>query len=139
MLVIINKNYWEIKIFISTKIRNKLRTGLKTHDILKDAWNPSSLDIEIFILVKKNYIDFIMRIIPDNKYWVNVNFLLCNETCSFIYNMKTTEPRQFPDLEIFHIDNFWFSLVLLWKCNYRPRISSSKEQIKSFVITLLNQ
>lgn len=101
-----DKDYWEIKIPISTNTRNQLRTGLKTYNILESAWNSTSLDIEIFILVKKNFVDFIVRIMPNNKCKINVNFLLCNKTYLFTYNIKITELRQFPDSEIFYVDNF---------------------------------
>ncbi len=37
LLVIINKDYWAIRIQISFETREKLRTGLKTYDILKGA------------------------------------------------------------------------------------------------------
>lgn len=42
----------------------------------------------------------------DKKCKANVNSLLCNKTYPFMYNMKITEPKQFPDLEKFYIDNF---------------------------------
>ena len=35
LLVMIDKEYWEIKILIFPKTRNKLRDNLKTHGILK--------------------------------------------------------------------------------------------------------
>ena len=105
-LVIIDKDYWGIIILIFTKMRDKLRTGLKSYSILKDTWNPASIDIEIFMLVKKNFVDFIMRIIQNNKGKVNINFSLCDESYLFTYYVKTNELRQFPDLEIFYINIF---------------------------------
>lgn len=105
-LVMIDKDYYEIKTLISTKTRDKLKTGLKTNDILKNAQNPINLDTNISILIKKNFVDSIMRIMLDNKCKVNNNFLLCNGTYFFIYNVKTTEPRHVPDPKIFHVDNF---------------------------------
>lgn len=36
-LVMMDKDYWVVRILISTETRNKLRTGLKTHGILKGA------------------------------------------------------------------------------------------------------
>lgn len=78
LLVIIGKDYWAMTILISTKTKDKLRTGLKTCDILKDVWNLASLDIEISMSIKKNFIDSMVKIIPDNECKTNVNFLLYN-------------------------------------------------------------
>lgn len=106
LLIMMNNNYWEIKILISTKIRDKLKIGLKTHGILKDTWSPISLDIEIFISVKKAFVTSVVWIMLDNKCKINVDFLFYNRIYSFIYDTKTIEPRQFPDPKIFHVDNF---------------------------------
>ena len=65
-----------------------------------------SFDTKISILIKKDFIDFLMRIILDNKCKSNINFLLCDKTYLFMHDVKIIEPKQFPDLEIFHIDNF---------------------------------
>ncbi len=43
---------------------------------------------------------------PDDKCKANVDFLHCDETYPFTYDVKTTELGQFPDLKIFHVDNF---------------------------------
>ena len=102
----IDRDYWAIRILISTKIKDKLRTDLKTYGILKDVWNLASLDTEISMSVKKDFVDSLVKIIPDDKCKVNVNSLLCNRTYSFTYDMKTTKPEQFSDPEIFHVDNF---------------------------------
>lgn len=37
LLVMMDKNYWGIRILISTKTRDRLRMGLKSHGILKGA------------------------------------------------------------------------------------------------------
>lgn len=101
-----DKDYWAIKILISTKIRDKLKTGLKINSIFKSAQNPASFDTKINMSFKKDFVDSIVRIIPNNKCKGDVDFLLCNRTYSFMYDVKTTEPRQFPDLEMSHVDNF---------------------------------
>ncbi len=36
-LVMMDKEYWRIKVLISTETRNKLRDDLKTHGVLKGA------------------------------------------------------------------------------------------------------
>lgn len=56
-----------------------------------------SLDTEISILIKINFVDFLVRIIPDNECTTNIDFFLYNEIYSFTYNMKTTKLGQFPD------------------------------------------
>ncbi len=62
--------------------------------------------MEIFILIKKDFINSLVRIMSDNKCKAKVDSLLCNGTYSFTYDMKTTELGQFPDPEIFHVNNF---------------------------------
>ena len=42
----------------------------------------------------------------DNKYKASVNFLLYNKTYLFMYDVKTTEPGQFPNPKIFLVNNF---------------------------------
>lgn len=86
-----DKNYWAIRIQIFTETRDKLKIGLKTHGILKDAWNLASLNTEIFMSIKKNFVDSLRKIMLDNECKANVNFLLCNMTYFFTYDMKTTE------------------------------------------------
>ena len=56
--------------------------------------------------VKKDFVDFLVKIMPDDKCKASVNSLLCDRTYPFIYDVKTTELGQFPDPEMFHIDNF---------------------------------
>lgn len=82
LLVIMDKNYWAIRILIATKTRDKLGIGLKTYDLLKSAWSLTSLNTEISMLIKKDFIDSIVRIISDNEYKTNVNSLLRNEIYS---------------------------------------------------------
>lgn len=58
------------------------------------------------MLIKKNCVDSLVRIISNKKCKPNIDFLLCDETYSFTYDVKTTKPGQFPDLRIFYINNF---------------------------------
>ncbi len=58
------------------------------------------------MLVKKDFADFMIRIMSDDKCKANINSLLYNETYFFTYDVKMTEPGQFPDLKMFYIDNF---------------------------------
>ncbi len=58
------------------------------------------------MLVKNDFVNSMVRIIPDDKSKANIDFLLCDGTYPFTYNIKTTEPEQFPDSEIFHVNNF---------------------------------
>ncbi len=107
LLVIIVKKYLGIKILISIETRNKLRDGLKTHSILKSAWDLASIDIKLSIFVKKELVDTPVKIMPDNKCKTRINCLFCNRTYSFMYDVKTTmKPGKFPDPKIFHVDNF---------------------------------
>ncbi len=101
-----DKDYWAITIQISTETRDKLRAGLRTHGILKGAWNPTSPNTEISMLIKKDFVDALVRIISDDECKANVDSLLCNGTYPFTYDVKTTEPGQFPDLKMFHVNNF---------------------------------
>lgn len=92
LLVMMDKDYWAIKIQISTKTRNKLKINLKTHGILKGVWNFANLDKEISMLVKKNFVASIMRIMSDDNCQANVDSLFYDDTYFFMYNIKTTEP-----------------------------------------------
>lgn len=105
-LAMISKNYLVIRIQISTKIQEKPRTGLKIYSILKGTWNPKSLNKEISISIKKEFIYFWMRIMPNNKCKAIIDFLLYNGTYFFTYDMKTTKLREFSDLKIFYVKNF---------------------------------
>ncbi len=106
-LVMMDRDYLAIKIQISTETKDKLRAGLRTHSILKDAWNPTSFDTEISMSIKKDFVDFLVRIMPDNEYKeANVDSLLCDGIYPFTYDVKTTEPRQFPDSGMFYVNNF---------------------------------
>ncbi len=106
LLVMIDREYWTIRIQISTQTRDKLRAGLRTHGILKGTWNPTSLDTEISMSIKKDFVDSLVRIMPDNECKVNVDSIICDYTYSFTYDVKITEPGQFPDPDMFHVDNF---------------------------------
>lgn len=68
--------------------------------------NLSSLDTKISMSIKKNLIDFIVKIMSDHKCKTNVDSLLCDEILFFMYDVKTTKPEQFPDSEIFYVDSF---------------------------------
>lgn len=50
------------------------------HDILKAAWNSASLDTEISMSIKKNFVNFLLRIMLDNKYKANIDSLLYDKT-----------------------------------------------------------
>lgn len=58
------------------------------------------------MLIKKNFVNFLVRIMPDNESKANVDSLLYNGTYLFTYDGKTIESEQFPDLEIFYVNNF---------------------------------
>ncbi len=58
------------------------------------------------MLIKKDFVDSFVRIMPDNECKANVDFLLCDSTYPFMYDVKTTKLGQFSDPEMFHVDNF---------------------------------
>ncbi len=58
------------------------------------------------MLIKKDFVDSLIRIIPDNECKANVDSLLYDGTYPFTYDVKTTELGQFPDPGMFHVDNF---------------------------------
>lgn len=101
------KDDWGIRILISTETRNNLRTGLKTHGVLKGAWDPASLDTEISMSVKKEFVDALVKIMPDDECKTRVEGLLYDGTYPFTYDVKITlKSGEFPDPGIFHVDNF---------------------------------
>ncbi len=73
---------------------------------MKGTWNPTSLDIDISMSIKNDFVDTLVRIMPDDECKANVDSLLCDKTYLFMYDIKTTEPGQFPDPEMFHVNNF---------------------------------
>lgn len=126
LLVMMDKKYWGIKILISIKTRNKLRDDLKTHGVLKGTWDLASLDTEISMLVKKEFVDVLVKIMPNNKYKTRVEGLLRKRTYPFKYDMKTTKPGEFSHPRIFHVDNFLIgtSIVIevrLQFWNFKPK------------------
>ncbi len=121
-----DKEYWGIKVLISTETKNKLRDGLKTHGVLKGAWDPSSLDTELSMSVKKEFVDALVKIMPDDECKTRVKGLLCDGTYPFTCDVKTTKPGKFPDPGVFHIDNFQVDTsvaveVRLQSWNFKPK------------------
>lgn len=58
------------------------------------------------MLVKKKFLNALVKIISDNKYKTQVKGLLCNGTYPFIYDVKTTKLDKFPDPKVFYLKNF---------------------------------
>ncbi len=56
--------------------------------------------------IKKDFVDSLVKIMPDDECKANVDSLLCDGTYSFKYDVKTTELGQFLDPDMFHVDNF---------------------------------
>ncbi len=56
--------------------------------------------------VKKEFVNALVKIMPDDECKTRVKGLLCDGTYPFTYDMKTTKPGVFPDPGVFHIDNF---------------------------------
>lgn len=106
LLVMIDKEYWEIKILIFPKTRNKLRDNLKTHGILKGTQDLASFNTELSILVKKKIVYILVKIILNKVCKTKVEGLLCNGTYFFMYDVKTTKLGEFSDLRIFYIKIF---------------------------------
>lgn len=67
-----DKEYLEIKILISLKTRNKLKDGLKIYNVLKSLWDSASLDTKLFISVKKEFDDALVKIMLDKKCKIKV-------------------------------------------------------------------
>lgn len=51
-----------------------------------------NLNTEIFMLIKKNFVDFLVRIMPDNECKTNVDFLFYDMIYLFTYDVKTIKP-----------------------------------------------
>ncbi len=75
------------------------------HGILKGTWDPASLDTELSMSVKKEFVDALVKIMPDDECKTRVKSLLCDGTYPFTYDVKTTKPGEFPDPGVFHVDN----------------------------------
>lgn len=70
-----------------------------------------------------------MRIMTDNECKAYVNSLLCNRTYSFMYDIKTTELRQFLDPKMTYINNFQICTniaieIKLQSGNFKPKEAS---------------
>lgn len=61
------------------------------------------------MLIKKEFVDTLVKIMPNDKYKTRVEGLLCDKTYFFMYDVKTTKPSKFSNPEIFHVDNFQIS------------------------------
>ncbi len=125
-LVMMDRDYWAIKIQISFESKDKLRAGLRTHDILKGTWNPTSLDTEISMSIKKDFVNSLVKIMSNDECKANVDSLFYDDTYPFMYDVKTTEPGQFPDPGMFHVDNFQvctsvFLDVRVQSWNFKPK------------------
>ncbi len=136
-LVMMDRDYWAIRIQISTETRDKLRASLKTHGILKGAWNPTSLDTEISTSIKKDFVDSLVRIMPENECKANVDSLFCDGTYPFTYDMKTTESGQFSDPGMFHVNNFQVCTsvaveVRVQSWNFKPKRTNEVTRGYSF-------
>lgn len=115
LLVMINKKYQIIKILIFIRILNKLKDDLKTHNILKSIWELANLNTEIFILINKEFIKVLVKIMPNNKYKTRVKGLFCDGIYSFIYDIKTIKVNKFSNLRIFYTDNFQIKMNIAIK------------------------
>lgn len=105
-LIIIDVNYWLLKLYISINNRDRMRTKLITKGILGDIWSTSTIKDILSMLANKAFINSIIRIMPEDESKVKVVFLLNNGIFSFTYNIKTTIPGQFPNPRLFYNDNF---------------------------------
>ncbi len=103
-----------------------MREGLKTYGIPKGAWDPASLDKELSMSIKKQFVNALVKIMPDNKCKTRVKGLLCDGIYLFTYDMKTTKLGEFPDPGVFHVDNFQVGTnvameVRLKSWNFKPK------------------
>lgn len=88
MFVILDTNYRTIKLGISIKANDKLRTSLVSKSDFEDIWNSMTLDIKIFILAKKDFIYFIVKIMSKDKCKAKIISLFNISTYPLIYNIK---------------------------------------------------
>ena len=58
------------------------------------------------MLIKKDFIDFLVKIMLDNECKAKVDFLLYDGIYFFIYDIQTTKPSIFLDPKMFHVNNF---------------------------------
>ncbi len=58
------------------------------------------------MLIKKDFINSLVRILLDDEYKANVDSLFYDMTYLFTYNVKTTELEEFLDPQIIYIDNY---------------------------------
>ncbi len=78
------------------------------------------------MLVKKEFVDALVKIMPVDECKTWVEGLLCDGTYPFMYDVKTTKPDEFPDPGVFHVDNFHVGTsvaveVQLQSWNFKPK------------------
>lgn len=78
------------------------------------------------MLVMKEFINALIKIVPDNVCKIRVEDLLCDGTYHFTYDVKIMKLGEFFDPEIFHIDNFQISTSVVIKMqlqswNFKPK------------------
>lgn len=57
---------------IFTKTKNKLRDSLMIYNILKCVCNLASFNTKIFMSIKKEFVNTLIKIMTDNKYKIRV-------------------------------------------------------------------
>lgn len=89
---------------ISTKGKNSLKAKLKIYSVFKNTLDSTNFNTEIFISIKKDLVDFLVEIMPNNKCSYRVKRLLNNKIYSLIYDKKTTKLSKFLNPNILYID-----------------------------------
>lgn len=90
-------DYWMVRICITDIDRTKLKTGLKTTGILGDAWSTTSIEPVISVSAKPEFVYSRIDLMPDDDSKAKVLSVYVKNIFPFIYDVRTTDPGEFPD------------------------------------------
>lgn len=100
-------NYWMVRICISDTDKSKLRTSLKTTEILGDAWSMNSIKPVILVSAKPDFVQSRIDLMADDDNKTKALYVYKDNIFSFIYNVKNITLSEFPNASLCDVSNFW--------------------------------
>ena len=101
-------DYWMVRICITDIDRTKLKTGLKTTGILGDAWSTSCIEPVISVSANPEFVHSRINLMSEDDSKAKAKALSVYEdsTFPFIYDVRTTDPGEFPDPGVSNVNTF---------------------------------
>ena len=106
--------------------RGTLKTGLKTTGILDDVSLTNFIELVILVLAKPNFVKTRIDLIPNNERKAKTLCIYKDSIFSFIYDVKTTTPGEYPDPSICNVSKFWLKIKVavelqIHSCNFKMK------------------